>query len=113
MTYYGRSNESQRNDVELHEAISKELKNLEDIVGEIQTKLHAISGLILEGIEIEEMDLGRSSVLRQTNMHVNAALSALYYVTKWNLSAVTDVKSIAAYMSEGVAEELKEKHCGG
>lgn len=111
MTNYRTSNESQREDRELYKAIKKELEELIGIVRTIQMKLWAAQDHIREGIELEELDLGSSSPLRQTLYHVVEANRSLDYMIAGN-PGETYIKTIAAYMTPETAEELKEKHRG-
>jgi hypothetical protein len=112
MTYYGRSDQAQSNDPELLAAIRKELMDLLDILGTIQTKLFSATDLIEEGLELEELDLGQQSPLRQTRMYVNGAIQTLNNMIMDRPSDAY-VQSIAARMGSKVAEDLKEKHRGG
>lgn len=112
MTHYKNSNETQRNDAELLAAIDKELSTLTHILSSVQKRLLVASELAADGIELEELDLGQHSALRQTGMHISAALKTLDYMLNGKPSQ-TYIKNIAAYMPSQVAEDLKEKHRGG
>ncbi len=111
MTHYTNSNEAQRNDPELLSAIDKELGVLTHILSTLYKRLSVSAELVREGIKLEEEELGQSSALWQTSMHISAATSTLNSMLNGKPSE-TYIKNIAAYMPPEVAEELKEKYRG-
>lgn len=112
MTNYRRSNENQRYNQELRDAIKQELEVQYALLAAARRDLQKAYDKLITAAEIDEDDLDQSSGLFEARYAIRSAINRFGHRVQ-STPTETYIGNVAAFMSPEKAAELKEKYRAG